>query len=214
LNVDEQGSGLYCGDTNGEHRAGLGVREQDGQAGLNLSAAQKDRHIRMKAGQEGELLYTYPDKDTPIVGLGLTDGLIEGEDEEPTAAFAITDKDGGAAVVLSTGPRGEPHVRLLDRHHKVSGSCELGAHGKPALYAFDQEGADGRSGKALERAVERGPLYHAILFSASLILGGVGGAWLATSASAVSGSHFAAFITGAALIALAALLFLARRRGW
>ena len=129
-------------------------------------------------------------------------------------SFVSGNRDERADVVLSTGPRGDPHVRLLDQHRKVRGSFELGAYGEPALHTFDQENAESRSANALDRVAEGGSLYHAILFSAALILGGVRGAWIATAASAVSGSLVAAFITGVALVALVALLVVVRRRGW
>jgi hypothetical protein len=207
--ISEKGSGFSCYGPNGELRADLGLHE-NGQAGLSFSAANKDRHIQMKAGHEGDLLFIFTDNDTPMAGLGLT----EGENEEPTVAFTLADKDGRAAVVVSSGPSSDPSVRLLDRHRKVRSSFELGAYGKPGLYVLDGEGANSRSGNALDRVVEGGPLYHAILFSAALILGGIGGAWIATAASAVSGSLSAAFITGAALLALVAVLIVVRRYGW
>jgi hypothetical protein len=105
-------------------------------------------------------------------------------------------------------------VRLLDRHRKRRASFELGSNGQPGLYVFKQEGGESQSANALDRVVEGGPLYHVVSLRAGLILGGLGGAWIATAASAVSGSLVAAFITGVALVALVALLVVVRRRGW
>lgn len=206
--IPEKGGGLSVYDKNGEHRAGLGL-DESGQAGLSVSAGQKDRDITISAYDEGDLYLMLGEGDTPMAALGLT----EGEDKDLSSEFFLVDKDRRAGVVIS-GRRSGPFVRLRDRRERVRASFELEANGQPGLYAVDEESADGWSENALDRVVEGGPLYHAVSLSAGLILGGVGGAWIATAASAVSGSLFAAFITGAALVALVALLVVARRRGW
>jgi hypothetical protein len=208
-NDPDKSSYLILLDTEGRHRAVVNL-ETGGQAGLRFSAGQKDRAIGIAAEDEGNLLLTLSEKEIPMVGLGVT----EGEDKELSSELALVERHGRAGVVLSGGPRSDPSVRLLDRHRKRRASFELGAYGQPGLYVFEQEGAESRSANALKRVVEGGPLYHAVLLSAGLILGGVGGAWIATAASAVSGSLFAAFITGVALVALIALLVVVRRRGW
>jgi hypothetical protein len=196
-------------DTEGNHRVVVSL-DADGQAGLRFSAGKKDRAIGIAAEDEGNLLLMLTEKDTPIVGLGVT----EGEGKDLSSELVLVDEDGRSGVVLSGGRTSAPAVRLLDRHRKRRASFELGANGQPGLYVFEQEGGESRSANALDRVVEGGPLYHAVSLSAGLILGGLGGAWIATAASAVSGSLVAAFITGVALVALVALLVVVRRRGW
>jgi hypothetical protein len=172
--IPEQGGGLSFLGTNGKLRAGLGLHE-NGQAGLSFSAAQKDRDITISAGDEGNLYLVFTEKDIPMVGLGLT----EGEDKDLSSELALVDRDGRAGVVISGGRRSDPHVRLLDRRPKVRASFELGANGQPGQYAFDEEGADSRSANALDREVEGGSLYHAVSFSAALVVGGPGGPYRA-----------------------------------
>jgi hypothetical protein len=208
---NDPGKGSYLAllDTEGNHRAVVSL-EVGGQAGLRFSAGQKDRAIGIGAEDDGDLYLMLTEKDIPMVGLGVT----EGENKDLSSELMLVDKDGRSGVVLSGGRTSAPAVRLLDRHRKRRASFELGSNGQPGLYAFEQEGGESRSANALDRVVEGGPLYHAVSLSAGLILGGLGGAWIATAASAVSGSLVAAFITGVALVAFVALLVVVRRRGW
>ena len=85
--VAEKGGGFYCNSPNGERRAGFGVNE-DGTAGLDFSAAQKDRYIQLQAGGEGKLLFMFSGNEVPMATLGLT----EGEDRELSANLALIDK--------------------------------------------------------------------------------------------------------------------------
>lgn len=205
----KKGGGISFFDTNGELRAGMGLHE-NGQAGLSFSAGKKDRDIRISAFDDGNLRLMFVADDTLMAALGLT----EREDREISSEFMVLDKDGRSGVVLSGGRTSAPAVRLLDRQPKRRASFELGANGHPGLYVFEQDGGESRSTNALDRVAEGDPLYHSISLSAGLILGGLGGAWIATVASAAWGSLLAAFITGVALVALVALLVLARRRRW
>jgi hypothetical protein len=207
--IPEKGGGLSIRDKNGKHRAGIGLHES-GQAGLSVSAGQKERDIKISAEDEGNLRLVFAADDTLMAALG----LAEREDWEISSEFMVLDKDAHSGVVLSGGRTSAPAVRLLDRHRKRRASFELGSNGQPGLYVFEQEGGESQSANALDRVVEGGPLYHAVSLSAGLILGGLGGAWIATAASALSGSLVAAFITGVALVALVALLVVVRRRGW
>ena len=96
--MHKEGSGLHFNDTNGERRAGFGVYE-DGQAGLSISAAQKDRHIKMAAWKDGNLTFMLTDSGTPRAALG----LAESENRELSPDLALFDKDGRAGVVVSGG---------------------------------------------------------------------------------------------------------------
>lgn len=210
LNVGEQGSGLYCCDSSGERRAGLGVNEGE-QAGLSLSAAQNDRHIKLGAAKDGNLYLMLTESGTPMVGLMLG----EGEDNVLSSNLAFMDKDGRGGVVISGGRSWDPHVRLIDRRQKVRGHFGLGAGGEPRLYFADEEGKPIDPRNAFERVVaDRGVWYQTLLFAAVLISGGIVGAWAANTASVSIESLPAAIITVIVLVGLSGLLFIAHRRGW
>ena len=97
----------------------------------------------------------------------------------------------------------------------MHGFFGLGVGGEPRLYVADEDGKPIDPRNAFERVVaERGIVYQALFFAAVLIAGGIGGAWMANTASLSAESLPAALITVVVLVALAGLLFVAHRRGW
>jgi len=208
LNVNEKSSNLYCCDANGESRSDFGVYE-DGQAGLRLSAAQKDRQIQMAATKDGNLYLVLSEEDTSMAGLT----LAEGEDKELSSDLALISKDGRTGVVVSSGRSSDPHLRLTDRRHNVRGFFGLGIGGEPRLYLADEEGRPIGGQSAFDRMVaERGLVYQALLSGALLFIGVIGGAWIAGTVSASFASLPAAVIT--TLVAVITTLVLTVLVGW
>ncbi len=208
LAMHKEGSSLYFNDTNDQPRAGFGVYE-DGQAGLSISAAQKDRHIKMAAWKDGDLTLMLTDSGAPRAALR----LAESENRELSPDLALIDKDGRAGVVVSGGSSSDPHLRLADRRYKVRGFFGLGVGGEPRLYVTDEEGKPIGRQSVFDRVVaERGLVYQALLFGALLFAGGLGGAWIAGTASASFYSLPAALITVVVLAALIGWLIVGRRR--
>jgi hypothetical protein len=206
-------NGLAVFDTDGRLQIAMGAHaiSENGQAGLSLSAAEKDRHIKMAAKNDGRLTFMLTDKGTPMLALMLT----EGERKELSSDLVLMDKEARSGVAVSSGRRSDPHLRLLDRRQKVRGSFELGVGGEPVLYFADEEGKPIDPRNAFERAVaDRSLWYQAVFFVAVLIAGGIGGAWMANTASLSGESLPAAVITVVVLVAMAGLLFVAHRRGW
>jgi hypothetical protein len=139
--------------------------------------------------------------------------LSEDDIDDPAAILALLDKDGQGGVHIG-GRRYRPFVRFKDPRGTVRTSYELGVNGEPELYVFDEEGTSVSDADTFDRLVaERGPVYQWILFGSVLVVGAVGGAWIARTASAASGLP-AALVTVVVLAAFIALRVLVRRRGW
>jgi hypothetical protein len=158
---------------------------------------------------DGSVYLTLSGEEAPMAGLTLS----EEEGKDPSANLMLTDTDARAGVGIS-GRRSGPSVKLIDRREKVRASLELGANGEPGLYVFDEQGTPVRAPNGFERVVaERGPTYQAVLFGAVAVVSGLGGLWIARTASTASSSLPAALVTVVVLAALVALLVVARR-GW
>jgi hypothetical protein len=204
--ISKKGCGFYCNDPNDENRGGFGMYE-DGSAVLSISAAGKDRHIKMAATSTRDLFLVLSDEGAPMVATRLT------ESKEPLSpALALIDKDERAGMVISGGS--DPNLRLVDRRCKVRGFFGLGVRGEPKLYVADEEGKPIVRQSVFDRVVaDRGIVYQALLYSAVLFAGALGGAWIADAASASFYSLPAAIITTIVLIALIGWL-VAFRRSW
>ena len=85
-------------DTEGNHRVVVSL-DADGQAGLRFSAGKKDRAIGIAAEDEGNLILMLTEDDTPMVGLGVT----EGEGKDLSSELVLVDEDGRSGVVLRGG---------------------------------------------------------------------------------------------------------------
>ena len=230
--IPEQGSGLSVFDTNGKPRAVVGVDndpnkgcalmlldadgkqrasvgfQADGQAGLRFSSGQKDRAIGMAAENDGNLAFMLLDKGTPMVGLR----LAEGDSNELSSDLALMNKDGHAGVVVSGGSSSDPHLRFVDRRHKVRGFFGLGVGGEPRLCLADEEGNPIVRQSAFDRMLaERGLVYQALFIGALLFAVVVGSSWIAGTASASFYSLPAALITVVVLAALVCLLIVVHR---
>jgi hypothetical protein len=205
----EKGGGLSVHDPNGVVSASLGVQEH-GQAGLGFAADQTGQAIKMGTMDDGRVYLILSKQNAPMVMVGLS----EDDGNNPSSMLALTDKEGRSGVEIR-GRRSGPHVTLRDRREKARASLELSAGGQPRLSVFDEEGAPVRQGNALERVVaERGPTYLVVLFASVLVAGGLGGMWIARTASTASGSLTAVLLTVVVLAAFVGFLVVAHRRGW
>ena len=203
----EKGGGLSIHDTNGAVHVGLGVYE-DGQAELRFAAQQTDQAIQMGTMDDGRVYLILSKKRDAMVILGIHDE----DGNNPSSMLAVTDKEGRSGIEIR-GRRFSPHVTLRDRRKQARASLALGANGEPGLFIFDEEGKPVQSGNAFEGLVaERGPAYQALLFGSVLVAGGVGGMWIASTASAASGSLTAAVVTVVVLAFLVGWLIVIRRR--
>jgi hypothetical protein len=164
----DKGCGLYCNGPNGESRGGLGVYE-DGHAVLSISAAGKDRPIKLGATNTRDLFLVLSDEGAPMVALRLAEG-----NKGLSSDLALIDKDERAGMVVSGGS--DPNVRLVDRRYKVRGFFGLGVGGEPKLYVADEQGRPIGRQSAFGRVVaERSIYYQALLYGAVLFAGGLGG---------------------------------------
>jgi hypothetical protein len=125
--------------------------------GLSLSAAGKDRHIKMGTGSDGDLYLMFTDERTPMAALRLAE-----VDRRLFTDLALIDKDEHAGVVVSGGS--DPQLRLVDRRQKVRGFFGLGVGGEPRLYVADEESRPIVRQSAFGRMVaERSIPYQALL---------------------------------------------------
>jgi hypothetical protein len=167
-----KGSYLALLDTEGNHRAVVSLAA-GGQAGLRFSAGQKDRAIGISAEDEGNLYLMLSAEGIPMAVLGLT----EGEDKDLSSELVLVDKDARAGAVISSGPRSDPYVKLMDRRANVRASLELGTNGEPRLNRLDEEGYRSGFGGHLDRVlIERGVVYQAIIVALVLVAGVIAGA--------------------------------------
>jgi hypothetical protein len=116
----------------------------------------------------------------------------------------------GAREWLSEwGDSSDPHLRLVDRRHKVRSFFGLGVGEEPRLYVADEEGKPIGRQSAFDRVVaKRGLVYQALFVGALLFAVGLGASWIAGMASASLQSLPAALIT---VVVLAVLVARGRR---
>jgi hypothetical protein len=155
-NDPDKDSALILLDTDGKQRAVVNLHAS-GQAGLSLSAGQKDRSIKLVAMDDGGVHLMLTGEGAPKAVLT---SLSEDDIDDPAAILALLDKDGQGGVHIG-GRRYLPFARFKDPRGTVRTSYELGVNGEPELYVFDEEGTSVRDAGTFDRLVaERGSVYQ------------------------------------------------------